>query len=67
MAAGKIKSYNNKWGYGYIRDDETGKDVFVYLGNFVTDSYKENDKVTFDIIEDSRGQRAVNVKKVVKE
>jgi CspA family cold shock protein len=65
MATGKVKFFNNKIGYGFITDNETGKD-FVHISEFGADLYlfKENDEVTFDIIEDFRGIRAVNVKKL---
>lgn len=54
-------------GYGFIKDDETGKDVLFFLGSLDPDLLNKNDEMTFNIIDNSQGKRAANVKKPEKE
>ncbi len=61
MSTGKVKFFNQQKGFGFIVDDETGADVFVHVTG-VTDRINDNDKVSFDIVEDRRGKKAINVK-----
>ncbi len=61
MENGTIKFFNEKKGYGFIVDDETGADVFVHHTGLV-DKIKNDDKVTFEITEDDKGKKAVNVR-----
>jgi len=60
MVEGKIKFYNEKKGFGFITCDEG--DIFLHVTKLKDKVVpKENDKVTFDIIETDRGQQATNV------
>ncbi|MGB4239610.1 MAG: cold shock domain-containing protein [Candidatus Hydrothermia bacterium] len=59
---GKIKFFNKNKGYGFIIDNETGKDIFVHLSGLL-DSVKEGDEVEFDIKDGKRGPKAINVKR----
>jgi len=66
MPDGKVKWFNNKKKYGFIIKDDDGKDIFFHikgisdpmLRNIVT----SDQNVTFSIIKDQKGERAVNVK-----
>ena len=62
MPTGKVKFYNEKKGFGFVIDDETQKDIFVHASGLV-DKIKEDDLVNFDIVDDERGKKAINVKK----
>ncbi len=62
METGTIKFFNEKKGYGFIVDDKTEKDVFVHHTGLL-DPVTNNDRVTFEISEDERGKKAINVKK----
>ena len=62
MATGTVKFFNRKKGFGFIIEDETQKDIFVHVTG-LADKVEDNDKVTFDITEDERGKKAINVKK----
>lgn len=62
MSTGKVKFFNERKGFGFIIDDETQQDVFVHVSG-INEKIRENDTVSFDIVEDARGKKAVNVKK----
>jgi CspA family cold shock protein len=68
MASGKLKFFNKRKGYGFITDDETGKDIFVHISGLLIDPYilNENEEVAFDIEvgKDGKRQQAINVKKL---
>ena len=44
MKTGKVKFYNSEKGFGFIKDNETQKDVFVHRTGLI-DSINENDSV----------------------
>lgn len=66
MAEGIVKFFDNEKGYGFINSDNV--DYFVHFSNIISDEdYKklsEGDKVSFEIIDQSRGPSAINVQKV---
>ncbi|MBI2269680.1 MAG: cold shock domain-containing protein [Bacteroidetes bacterium] len=63
MKTGTIKFFNVSKGYGFVKDDETGQEVFVHATGLI-DQVRQDDKVTFEIAEGKKGLNAVNVKKV---
>ena len=63
METGKVKFFNQKKGYGFILDDVSGRDVFVHHTGLV-DKIKNDDAVSFEVAEDQKGKKAVNVKLV---
>lgn len=62
MKTGKVKFFNEAKGYGFILDDESNKEIFVHHSGII-DKVRENDLVTYELIEGRKGQNAVNVKK----
>lgn len=64
---GVVKWFNESKGYGFISDDEGGKDVFVHFSAIQSQGFKtlkEGQKVTFEIESDSKNSdkiRAINV------
>ncbi len=61
MNNGTVKFFNNIRGFGFIAPDDGGKDVFVHKSNLI-DEITEEDKVSYDVEEDEKGLKAVNVK-----
>ena len=56
MSTGTIKWFDSEKGYGFIQQDEGGKDLFVH--HTETDGYalNDNDKVEFEIGEGQKGR-----------
>lgn len=68
MATGVVKWFNDQKGYGFIAPDDGGKDVFVHHTAITMDGFRtlaEGQKVQFDITQDVKGARAINVSKAV--
>ena len=61
MKTGKVKFYNSEKGFGFIKDNETQKDVFVHRTGLI-DSINENEDVTFSVKEGQKGPNAVDVR-----
>lgn len=68
MATGVVKWFNDQKGYGFIAPDDGGKDVFVHHTAITMDGFRtlaEGQKVNFDITQDVKGARAINVTKAM--
>ena len=66
MPTGKIKWFNPTKGYGFINNDDGGKDVFVHISAVKEagiDNLEENDEVEFEIGENRGKENAINIKK----
>ncbi len=61
MQKGKVKFFNESKGFGFVVDDESGKEYFVHISGLI-DEIHENDEVTFELTEGRKGMNAVNVK-----
>ncbi|MES2485153.1 MAG: cold-shock protein [Bacteroidota bacterium] len=60
MQEGTVKFFNEEKGFGFITPSNGGSEVFVHVSG-LTESIRENDKVTFNVEEGRRGPNAVNV------
>ena len=68
MPTGTVKWFNDQKGYGFIAPDDGGKDVFVHHTAIQEQGFRslqEGQKVQFELQQDAKGGRAVNVTKVV--
>lgn len=63
MAKGTVKWFNNAKGYGFITQDN-GDELFVHYTGIKGQGFRtlrEGQAVQFDIEQDAKGPRAVNV------
>jgi CspA family cold shock protein len=58
---GTVKFFNETKGFGFIKDNESGKEYFVHITGVKETTLNENDKVSFDLAEGKKGLNAVNV------
>ncbi len=63
MKTGLVKFFNESKGFGFIKMDESGDEIFVHASGLI-DKIKQDDKVSFDVTEGKKGPNAVNVKKI---
>lgn len=63
MKKGVVKFFNTEKGFGFIKDEETGKDVFVHKTGLI-DNIREDDHVQYETEEGPKGLNAVNVSKI---
>tara|TARA_R110002072_G_scaffold302989_1_gene490763 strand:- start:14480 stop:14671 length:192 start_codon:yes stop_codon:yes gene_type:complete len=63
MSKGTVKFFNESKGFGFIVEDESGKEHFVHVTGLI-DEIKEGDAVEFDLKEGKKGLNAVDVKVV---
>jgi len=61
MKTGTIKFFNEEKGFGFIKQDDSNKDLFVHVSNLI-DEVQKDDKVEFEIEDGRKGPNAVNVK-----
>lgn len=61
MKQGKVKFFNETKGFGFIKENGTGTEYFVHISGIKESTLKEDDEVSFDLIEGKKGLNAVNV------
>jgi CspA family cold shock protein len=61
MQQGTVKFFNETKGFGFIKPNNGGEDIFVHVSGLI-DEVRENDRVTFEVQNGRKGLNAVNVK-----
>ncbi len=64
--SGTVKFFNSEKGYGFIKPDDGGRDVFVHVSAVMSSglgTLNEGQRVSFEIEPDKRGKgpKAVNL------
>ncbi|MDB5243594.1 MAG: cold-shock DNA-binding protein, partial [Spirosoma sp.] len=60
MQTGIVKFFNEGKGFGFIKPDDGGEDIFVHVSGSL-DQLRENDKVKFVVEQGKKGLNAVKV------
>ena len=63
MQKGTVKFFNNSKGFGFIKSNESGEDIFVHSSGLI-DNIKEDDKVQYKTEQGQKGLNAINVEVV---
>jgi CspA family cold shock protein len=61
---GKVKWFNENKGYGFILQDNGGRDIFVHYSEIQEDGYRtlaEGETVEFELMESPKGPQAKTV------
>ena len=61
MSTGKVKWFNDQKGYGFITQDDGGKDLFVHTSAIEGGTLRDDDQVQYEIGEGRKGPCAINV------
>lgn len=58
MATGKIKFFNDKKGFGFIKPDDGGSDVFIHISNVHNgiEDLREGDSVSYEVRDGKKGK-----------
>jgi CspA family cold shock protein len=59
---GTVKFFNESKGYGFITNNETGKDIFVHVSSLNGEALNEGDKVEYVAQEGKKGLVATQVR-----
>lgn len=64
MNTGTVKWFDSQKRFGFITNEQSGKDIFVHFSGIALNGFKtleEGQQVSFDTTQGPRGEQAVNV------
>ena len=64
MVIGTVKFFNTTKGFGFIKPDDGSRDVFVHISAVERSgltTLNQGQKVRFEIQEDKKGPKAINI------
>jgi CspA family cold shock protein len=67
MATGTVKWFNATKGFGFIKPDDGGADVFVHISALEQAGLaglNEGQKVSFNVLNEAKGKKASDIKVV---
>lgn len=64
MQTGVVKFFNESKGYGFIVDDQSQKEIFVHITGLNGLTIREQDQVSYEIVDGKKGLNAVKVQKM---
>jgi CspA family cold shock protein len=67
QSTGTVKWFDGEKGFGFIRPDDGGDDIFVHHTGIAGGGFKsldEGEKVTYEVVRGRKGMQAENVSKV---
>tara|TARA_Y100000590_G_C15727385_1_gene1015725 strand:+ start:64 stop:267 length:204 start_codon:yes stop_codon:yes gene_type:complete len=67
MPNGKIKWFNQKKGFGFIKPDDDSNDVFVHISAFEKagiEYLNEGEALSYEVASEKGRKKAVNLKKI---
>lgn len=68
MNTGTVKWFDSQKRFGFITNEQSGKDIFVHFSGIALNGFKtleEGQQVSFDTTQGPRGEQAVNVNHIM--
>jgi len=64
---GTVKWFNPDKGFGFITQDDGGKDLFAHVSEILGEGYKtlaENQRVEYDVRQGAKGPQATSIRSI---